>query len=256
MSRRRLRGFAALLLASCASAPERERPPAASDAASDAASNTPWDAKAALARCRPGAGVSGAPRTIAEVAALANALPHPVSLTCFLESLDRPLELSAAVSTISLQPAPAPRSPRIFLFSGQVIMSVVPEGTGKDLVELSQLVTGDRSLKAELKFPITAPLTPDDPFAHVRSEEGTTCRFCHPTETAAPEVSANAFVSGAFSPLPRAFVAFESLPYERSVCDAGAEPDRCAFLGAIFDHGEVRARSFPATVPTAFDRRF
>jgi hypothetical protein len=252
MSRRRLRGFAALLLASCASAPERERPNAASDAAADAAP----DATAPPARCRPAPGVSGAPRTIAEVAALANALPHPLSLTCFLESLDRPLQLSAAVSTISLQPAPTPRSPRIFLFSGEVIMSVVPEGTGKDLLELSQLVTGDRSLKAELKFPITAPLTPDDPFAHVRSDEGTTCRFCHPTETPAPEISANAFVSGAFSPLPRALVAFETLQYERTVCDAAAEPDRCAFLGALFDHGEVRARGFPATVPTAFDRRF
>jgi len=246
MFRRRLGGFAALLLASCASAPERERPPAASDAAPD----TPPPP----ARCRPTSGISAAPHTIAEVAALANALPHPLSLTCFLESLDRPLELSAAVSTISLQPAPTPRSPRIFLFSGEVIMSVVPEGSGKDLIELSQLVSGDRSLKAELKFPLAAPLLPDDPFAHVRSDEGTTCRFCHPTETPAPEISPNAFVSGAFSPLPRSMVPFEKLQQEHAACDPALEPARCAFWGALFDHGEVRERSFPDTIPTAFDR--
>src|SRR5689334_21320856 len=104
MSRRRLRSFTALLwfapLLSCAEGPA---PEPSRDAAAMPDAPPP-------ARCRPPSGVSGTPRTIFEVAALANALPHPLSLTCFLESLDRPLALHAAVSTISLQPAPAARS--------------------------------------------------------------------------------------------------------------------------------------------------
>jgi hypothetical protein len=203
--------------------------------------------------CRPPAGVSGAPRTISEVVALANALPRPLTLTCFLESLDRPLELHAALSTVSLQPAPSARSPRIFIFTGDVIMSVVPEGKGQSLLELGQLVALDRSAKAELKFPITEPLGADSPFAHVREEGGTTCRFCHPRETAAPALSPSAFTSGAFSPLQRARVDLEIVRAERQACDASAEPGRCGLLGALFDHGEVRPRDFPPGIPTAFD---
>jgi len=244
MSRRRLCTLAALLCAaSCAPPPAAPLPDAAPDGPPPPA------------RCRPAPGVSAAPRTIIEVAALANALPHPLTLTCFLESLERPLEVNLAVSTISLQPAPSPRSPRIFLFSGDVILSVVPAGTGKDLLEMGQLVSEDRTVKAELKFPIVGQVAPDDPFAHVRSDEGTTCRFCHPAETHAPEISPSAYVSGAFSPLPRAQLGLETWKQEHAACDPAAEPERCAFLRALFDHGEVRGRNFPATVPTAFDRR-
>lgn len=207
------------------------------------------------ARCRAPAGVSAAPRTILEVAALANALPHPLTLTCFLESLDRPLEVNLALSTVSLQPAPTRRSPRIFLFSGDVILSLVPAGTGKDLLEMGQLVSADRSVKAELKFPLEGQVAPDEPFAHVLSDAGTTCRFCHPTETHAPEISPSAYVSGAFSPLSRAQIDLPTLQEERAACDPAAEPERCAFLRALFDHGEVRGRNFPPSIPTAFDRR-
>jgi hypothetical protein len=190
--------------------------------------------------CRP-VGVSRAPRTIAEVTALANALPRPLALPCFLESLARPLEVHAALSTVSLQPAPTARSPRIFIFTGDVIMSVAPEGKGQALLEMGQLVEPGRSAKAELEFPITDPVSPDHPFAHVNDGEGTTCRFCHPGEQPAPTLSS------------RARVEIESLRAERASCDEAAEPTRCALLGAIFDHGEVRAREFPASVPTAFD---
>jgi hypothetical protein len=207
----------------------------------------------ASAGCRPPAGISGSPRSIAEVVALTNALPQPLGLPCFLESLDRPLELHAAMSTISLQPAPTARSPRIFIFSGDVIMSVVPEGTGQSLLEMGQLVEPGRSAKAELRFPISAPIAPDYPFAHVTDCGGTTCRFCHPGEAPAPTLSPSAFVSGAFSPVYRARVDIETLRAERRACDEAAEPDRCALLRAIFDHGDVRGRDFPASVPTAFD---
>jgi len=202
--------------------------------------------------CQP-TGVSRAPRTIAEVVALANALPRPLALTCLLESLERPLEVHAALSTISLQRAPTARSPRIFIFTGDVIMSVVPEGEGKSLLEMGQLVEPGRSAKAELRFPITEPVAPDYPFAHVSDGGGTTCRFCHPGEAPAPTLSPSAFVSGAFSPVYRSRVDVDSLRAERNRCDPTLEPGRCELLGAIFDHGEVRGRDFPPTVPMAFE---
>jgi hypothetical protein len=242
MSRRRPRHLLALVLAAaCTPAPPRlPRDAAPAEVSSPAA-------------CRPAGGVSGAPRTVAEVVALANTLPRPLELTCFLQSLDRPLDLYAALSTTSLQPAPTARSPRIFIFTGDVIMSVVPEGMGQSLLEMGQMVAPDRSAKAELKFPITETLTPDHPFAHVQDGGGTTCRFCHPREAPAPELSPAAYTSGAFRPVYRSRVEIESLRAERQACDEATEPGRCALLRALFDHGEVRAHEFPATVPTAFD---
>jgi hypothetical protein len=208
---------------------------------------------AAAPECRPPAGVSGAPRSIAEAVTLANALPHPLSLPCFVASLDRPLGAQAVVSTISLQPAVGERSPRIFLFSGPLVMSVAPEGVGRALVELGQLVGDARSLKGELGFPIAAPLDAAEPFARVHHGDGTTCGFCHPGELRAADIAdAPAFVSGAFRPAPRARVDLATVRHERALCDPAREPERCALLGALFDHGEVVLQEFPPTVPFAF----
>ncbi len=68
--------------------------------------------------CRAPAGVSNSPRTIDETVTLINALPKPLSLPCFLESLARPLEISASYGVFSAQPAKGIRSPRIFVISG------------------------------------------------------------------------------------------------------------------------------------------
>jgi hypothetical protein len=205
--------------------------------------------------CRAPAGVSASPQSIADAVALANALPHPLSLPCFLESLQRPLVVQPVVSTVSLQPAQGARSPRIFLFWDQLIVSVVPEGAGRQLIEMGQLVGVDRSLKAELGFPVDGPLGPGDPFARVRMADGTTCAFCHSDERRADDAGGVAtFTSTAFAPAPRAVQDLGALAHERAVCDADAEPDRCAFLRALFDHGEVRAGAFPPGIPTAFTK--
>src|SRR5687767_916415 len=106
-----------------------------------------------LPRCRAPAGFSGSPRTIAEAIALVNALPPPVTLACFLQSLDRPLYAYATYSVISLQPAVGARSPRIFLFdgkSGGLVMSIVPEGMGSHALEFGQFVDETRTIKGEI----------------------------------------------------------------------------------------------------------
>jgi hypothetical protein len=207
----------------------------------------------AEARCRPTGPVSASPQSIAEVVALVNALPRPLTLPCFLESLARPLAAQPIVSVVSLQPSFGARNPRIFLFWDKLIVSVVPDGTGRSLLEMGQLVDVDRSLKAELGFPLTEPVEPGTPFARVSKGDGTSCGFCHSGEVPAGDVGgAPSFVSTAFAPTPRALQDLSLLRHERDVCDAAAEPDRCAFLRALFDHGEVRAQAFPAGIPTAF----
>jgi hypothetical protein len=230
-----------VLLLACGQMPARSSIDAAGDAAP------------VQARCRPTAGVSAAPQSIADVVALANALPRPLTLPCFLESLDRPLGAQPIVSVVSLQPSSGVRNPRIFLFWDKLIVSVVPDGMGRSLLEMGQLVDVDRSLKAELGFPITGPVDPATPFARVFKGQGTSCGFCHSAEAPAGDVGgAPSFASTAFAPSARSLQDLSVVRHERDICDDGAEPDRCAFLRALFDFGEVRAQGFPAGIPTAF----
>jgi hypothetical protein len=239
--------FLAIGLASSCAAPERPGPSGSPDAGAEAAR----DVAPALARCRAPAGVNAAPRTIAELVTLVNALPRPLELTCFLETLDRPLDANAVVSIFSLQPARGERSPRIFLLSGDLVMSLAPTGPGSHLLEVSQIVEERRSVKGEIVFPVTATLSPSAPYDKVRDPEGTTCRFCHPFEDPWPALP-NAYVSGAFAPDPRHVVDLAIVAREHEICDPAAEPARCAFLRALFAHGEVRQKPFPPAIPTIF----
>jgi hypothetical protein len=239
---------------------------AACDASSDPRSGMAYDAGSGsdtaeagpvLPRCRPPAGFTGSPRTIAEALALVNALPPPVTLACFLQSLDRPLYAFATYSVISLQPAVGSRSPRIFLFDGKaggLVMSIVPEGMGSPALEFGQFVDDTRTIKGEIAFPVNAPLLPSAPYDKILSGRGmigTSCRFCHPDEQRAPDIDyAEAFISGAFRPNWRTKVEITSLLSEHRRCDPAAEPGRCAILSALFDHGEVVQRELPEIVPT------
>lgn len=210
------------------------------------------DAAPETARCLPAGAVPGTPASIAEVVALVNALPRPVSVACFLESLARPLQVHANRSVFSFQPAVGTRSPRVFLFLGDgLIATVVPDGGGRDLLELGQFVDDKRTLKAELKFPVAAEVSDAEPFERVRDRAGTTCRACHFGEERAPEIGyAEAFTSAALRPDPRSSVELEVLRGEDAACDRAAEPARCALLRALFGHGELQARDFPVTLPT------
>ena len=129
----------ALVLAACAS-------PAVSPQLST-------DGSTAERRCVPPDGVSGSPQTIDEVVALIDALPPPVTLPCFLESLDRPLHVEAAISRSSAQPAYWDRSPRLFLFIGDLVLTVVPEGSGAALLEMGEFVDETHTRKAEQVVP-------------------------------------------------------------------------------------------------------
>lgn len=207
------------------------------------------------ARCSPPEGTSGNPKTIYEVLDLVNGLPHPVQLPCLLETLDRPLSLNANFNTQSAQPALGKRSPRIFvILNGSLSMSLVP---GAD----PTLEFGERnasepgfSVKGELHFPVQDQLVPEDAFARLAPgastgltlDQATKCGVCHDNEKPAPDYPVRgAFTSAVVKPTSFFAVEVDDIERERDTCDAALEPERCAVLHALFDHGDVVQTAFP-----------
>jgi hypothetical protein len=226
----------------------------------DAGADLLPDRPTALRLCPPPPGVSARPRSITETVALVNALPRPVTVACFLESLERPLYVNATRSFISLQPAVGTRSPRLFLMFEGMSVSLVPEGSGSKLIEFGEFVTPERTLKAEIKTPVVAEVKPEDPFVSPITTTGanagmaTTCRTCHSQEERSEQIAyAEAYVSTALRPDPRTRVPLETVVAAREACPDDDQGERCTILRALFDHGEVLPRDFPETLPTIFD---
>ena len=203
--------------------------------------------------CRAPAGVSDSPRTIDETVTLINALPKPLTLPCFLESLARPLAIHATNSLFSAQPAQGVRSPRIFLFQEPTLMSIVPGGDGASLLEFGEQRPEFRSLKAEIVFPVSARLAPSAPFDNLlfSGQQLTTCAGCHAGELKESEISGlSTFVSLALRPRPRDQVSVSSLEHELEICDRALEPQRCAILDGLLGWGQVTERAFPVEMAT------
>lgn len=181
-----------------------------------------------------------------------NALPKPLSLPCFLQSLARPLQVRANNSLFSAQPAEGPRNPRIFLFESGLLMSVVPAGTGAPLLEFGEQRPDYRSLKAELTFPVLSQVAPSLPFADVLSDDhSTTCGGCHAVEQVDSMISGVlTFVSPSFRPATSDRVSVVSLQHENQICDRSVEPARCAMLDGLFGWGSVNEHDFPNDMST------
>jgi hypothetical protein len=197
---------------------------------------------AAQPPCTPPPGFSGTPRTIEAAVALMNALPKPTTLPCFIESLDRPLELYLTSSTLSLQPADGERSPRTFLVLGDLVMSVVTTPDFIFRLELGYRSAPGRSIKGEVLFPLGQDVTATMIEDRIRIGDISICGGCHGAET---RPSDSFFLDGAFessiaTPLYPFEVDLESLKAQAALCDRALEPDRCAQLSALFDHGDVR----------------
>ncbi len=205
-------------------------------------------------RCRPSDAALGSPRSVEDVVALINGLPRPVTIACVMESLDRPLRIYATQGTVSAQPAAGARSPRIFVFLEPLILSIVPDGDGSVLLELSVMVDNLSTLKAELPFPVEGALHRADPYTHVvRSDRGTSCGLCHASERRYEAIGfAPAYTSAALRPVASERVPLARLRAEHAECDAAREPRRCAILAAVFGWGEVRDGTFPEHYPTFY----
>jgi hypothetical protein len=206
----------------------------------------------APARCVAPDGAPTSPQTIVDMLTLINALPSPVTIPCVLQTLARPLKMHATVSLISAQPSAGARSPRIFLLYDGLRISIVPAGAGAPLLEMGEIQPDQRSLKAEVLFPVTAPLDAKAPFERIMFTPSVTrCGFCHPVEEPDPAVTfTSAFTSIALRPADTYAVSIDSLASELAMCDPTAEPDRCAMLAALFDQGTPIEQPFPADLPT------
>jgi hypothetical protein len=172
-------------------------------------------------------------------------LPSPVTLTCFLSSLERPLGVELTSDPFSAQPALGERSPRTFVRTEHLTLSVVPDGEAADLLELAEHYDDEHTVKAEIAFPVELPLDPAAPFERVQSAPGapvTRCKVCHFDEI---DIGGGRFASTPLAPPLSTLVSVDELQAERDACDPSEEPSRCAMLAAILDHGEVDHAPFP-----------
>jgi hypothetical protein len=247
----------ALLLGACGEAPVPDQGSAGADSGMPAAGGSAPATPAARPRnpeCTAPNGVSNAPATIAETLTLINALPKPVTLPCFLQSLARPLAIHATNSLFSLQPAQGARSPRIFVFARSMVMSIVPAGDTANFLEFGETRADFRSLKAELAFPVSAALPPSAPFDDLRfNDQLSKCAVCHANEIdESTTLGVRLYVSGAIRPLPADRVPAARLAQELVVCDSSSEPQRCAMLDALLGWGPVSDADFDPAMPTFF----
>lgn len=203
-------------------------------------------------RCKPAPGTTGSPRTIEEAVALANGLPFPVTAECYVEALDRPLQIEATKSRTSLQRAEGERSPRVFLWGADsLVTSIVLDGPARDLIEFGQFVGPRRTIKGELEFPLAAPVSVAAALDRVRNREYpriTRCFVCHDREEDEPGVPGGRS-SLALRPRPATLVDVATLRGELERCDREAEPARCRWLEALFGHGDVVRRAFDGALP-------
>lgn len=198
--------------------------------------------------CTVPAGHDGSPETIEELVELIDALPRPVTLPCLLQVLERPLLVEASSNTFSAQPA-GPDDPRLFIFRGDLVLSVVAAGGAQDLLEMSYRRSATRSVKGELLFPIEGDLPLSAPYDRVAYADGhgSKCWPCHGEETVDPLVThALAFESLIVPAQQTTLVDLEAVRAAHEACDPAEDAERCAMLDALFDHGEVRHLSFDA----------
>jgi hypothetical protein len=185
-------------------------------------------------------GIAGSPSDVDSLVGWVNALPRPLTLPCFLQTLPRPLTIDATWNTFSLQPAFGPNNPRIFIYSGDLAMSVVPKGEARPLLEFGVATSPSRTIKGELEFPMADPLLPSAPFDRIRQEDGTRCAFCHFNETLVAEIDyAEAFTSDIVPIEGYQRVDLDYIKWAQESCDRVAEPDRCDMLDGVFAFGDV-----------------
>ncbi len=198
----------------------------------------------------------GSPQTIQATVELLNTLPGPVTVACFVQALDRPLVVSATTGVVSAQPAGGPNNPRFFIDTGGLLLSVVPDGRGRDLLEIGEEYGAGQTLKGEFLMPLDLPVLADSPYDHLRHNDHlTVCGLCHRDERLAPEIGhPNAYVSVKFRPLLGEVLPLERVRLMHESCDAEDEPERCAIFSALFDHGEVVPHTFSESLSTIFDR--
>ncbi len=185
------------------------------------------------------------PSSIDQVTQLINALPKPLSISCLIENLPAPLKVFAMNSALSAQPSVGINNPRIFIINGNLVLSVVPAGIGKNLLEYGQLINFSESVKAELTFPIPDGIPYSRPYSQIRSGVTTSCRSCHSSERSVAGFSGDALASAVLRPDPFNRQTSARLRGIAAQCDKASDPYRCEMLNSIFIKGRAQDADFP-----------
>jgi hypothetical protein len=128
----------------------------------------------------------------------------------------------------------------MFLFFGNLILSVVPDGTARDEIEFSVKRDATTSLKGSLDFPITAPVSTAAPYASVSSR----CMGCH--GPLRPDSLISGGLDNFYTPAaPSTQVPLSDVQSQAASCNAATRPERCAMLSALFNNGPVQSAAFP-----------
>lgn len=193
------------------------------------------------------------PQDSEELIAMMNALPKPLGAECFLKALKRPLYVNASSSVMSVQPANGTKSPRIFIFKGNLIIALVPDGNGSKFLEFSELKSDVRSIKGEIDLPLSHAIGDEVPFKKVSS-----CKGCHADERAEYKIGdLQVYSSKALKPSASSDVPVSTLSYEHYLCNFQRDySKRCEFYRALFHGGEILPKSFPEAMPTLQDSFF
>lgn len=194
-----------------------------------------------------------------------NAMEKPLTLPCFVASLPRPLRANSVDSNFSAQPAIGRRSPRVFFFFDDLILTVavdqdeekdVPAEAETHLLELSLAYNGDKTdtIKGELKFPIIDTLSSSAPYQDLLfSENLSVCGVCHGKEVKHGELDGEPIFRSVLLRPPSSLPLYD-LAIQRESCDVMQEPHRCAMLASLIDHGDLIIGEFPQNAPTIFNQ--
>ncbi len=214
--------------------------------------NSQAESSKLLAKCSSGA---YDPNDIDELLAMINSLPKPLDTECFLKALKRPLYVNASSSTMSVQPAAGVANPRIFIFKGNLIIALVPQGEGSLVLEFSELKNDVRSIKGEISLPVIGTVSPSAPFSRIASAGKTTCQGCHSSEQAEFKIGdVQVYSSKALKPSATRDVPLSSLNYQLYLCDFNSDSSkRCGIYRALLNGGDVLPKEFPADMPGLLD---
>lgn len=186
------------------------------------------------------------PSTFEGVIDLINALPKPLSLNCFLYNYDPPFDIFAVNNTFNAQPSAGPQSPRIFIFKDNFMISIVPDGPGRDLIEFSKATSYSMSIKGEVSFPIETNLSPDAAYTKILNspampDQGTVCSSCHAENYLGNGVYESALIQGE----EKHRITSLSLKKAAQSCPESNTSFRCQMLKVIFNRGEARDVLWP-----------
>jgi len=185
------------------------------------------------------------PKTMDEVTALVNALPKPVTLPCLIENLPTPLKVFSLQSSFSAQPSQSAETPRVFIIINKMVLSVVPTGIGRNLLEMSEMTSATMSVKTEIAFPVSQVIATALPYERIRSGSGTSCRACHTSELSVTGYAGTAFASTTLRPDYTRRIPSTDLQSTARSCNMASDPDRCKMMRAIFLTGNAQDAAFP-----------